>query len=67
MLRGAVSLAQGVGVSAIEAWPLAVGVRHAKGVHLGREGVFARLGFQCIERPSVERAIMRLDLSVHTA
>ena len=30
---------------------------------LGREQVFEDLGFSCVERPSPERVIMRLELS----
>ena len=60
---GAVSLARGNGASAIEAWPLAVGVRRSGNLHVGREGAFARFGFRCIQRPNAERAIMRLDLT----
>lgn len=63
LLRAAVVLARQEGASAIEAWPLAVGVRRAGSEHVGREAVFARLGFQCIQRPTVERAIMRLELA----
>ena len=63
LVRGAVSLARENGASAIEAWPLAVGVRRSGDLHVGREGAFARFGFRCIQRPNAERAIMRLDLS----
>ena len=63
LLRGAVSLAGTAGASAVEAWPLARGVTRPEQAHVGRESVFARLGFECIERPSIERAIMRLELS----
>jgi GNAT superfamily N-acetyltransferase len=62
LLRAAVSLAQDEGASAIEAWPLAAGVRRLEYDHVGRERVFARLGFRCIQRPTAERAIMRLEL-----
>lgn len=63
MLQAAVALARDRGASAVEAWPLATGVRNAAEAHVGREGVFARLGFRCIQRPSPGRAMMRLDLS----
>ena len=62
LVRGAVSLARDHGASAVEAWPLAGGVRRPGSLHVGREGAFARLGFRCIQRPTAERAIMRLDL-----
>jgi hypothetical protein len=63
LLRGAVSLAREAGASAVEAWPLADGVRRPGDAHVGREGVFARLGFECVERPSAERVIMRVELA----
>ena len=63
LVRGAVSLARENCAAAIEAWPLAVGVRRSGDLHVGREGAFARFSFRCIQRPNAERAIMRLDLS----
>lgn len=63
LLRAAVSLARGEGARAIEGWPLATGVQRPGDEHLGREGVFARLGFRCVERPSAERVIMRRELA----
>jgi len=63
LLRGAIALALDAGATAVEAWPLAAGIRRPAEAHLGREGVFARLGFERIERPSLERVIMRLDTS----
>jgi ribosomal protein S18 acetylase RimI-like enzyme len=63
LVRAAVAHAEESGASAIEAWPLAVGVRRPGDLHVGREGVFARLGFRCVQRPNAERAIMRFDVS----
>jgi GNAT superfamily N-acetyltransferase len=63
LLRAAVSVARQEGASAIEAWPLGAGVRRPGYEHLGREAVFARLGFHCIERPTADRSIMRLQLT----
>jgi len=63
LLRAAVSLARQEGASAIEAWPLAAGARRSGYEHVGREAVFARLGFRCIQRPSADRAVMRLELT----
>ncbi len=62
MLRAAVSLARDMEAVAVEAWPLAVGVRNNAEAHVGREGVFARLGFRCVDRSNPERTIMRLEL-----
>lgn len=61
LLRGAISLALASAAPAIEAWPLAHGVRRPAMTHVGRERVFARLGFVAIERPSAERVLMRLE------
>jgi hypothetical protein len=63
LLRGAIALARENGASAVEGWPLAAGVRRAGDAHVGREGVFARLGFSCVQRPGSGRVIMRLDLT----
>ena len=62
LLRAAVALARSEGASAVEGWPLATGVQRPGEEHLGREGLFARVGFQCIERPTADRALMRLEL-----
>lgn len=62
LLRAAVSLAREHGAIAVEAWPLAVGVRNDAEAHVGREGMFAHLGFRRIDRPHPERVIVRLEL-----
>jgi hypothetical protein len=51
------------GASAIEGWPLAGSERRSADDFLGRVQVFEDLGFSCVERPSHERVIMRLELS----
>jgi hypothetical protein len=61
LLRGAVQLARDRGAVAVEAWPLASGVRRPADLHVGREGVFARLGFSRIETAPTDRVIMRLE------
>ncbi|HEY6683445.1 MAG TPA: GNAT family N-acetyltransferase, partial [Propionibacteriaceae bacterium] len=63
LVRAAVELARGEGASALEGWPLARSERRSDDAFLGREQVFEDLGFNCVERPSPERAIMRLELS----
>ena len=62
LVRAAVDLARREGASAIEGWPLAQSDRQSADAFLGREKVFDELGFRCVERPSPQRAIMRLDL-----
>jgi GNAT superfamily N-acetyltransferase len=63
LVRAAVELARREGASAIEGWPLAGSERGSADAFLGREQVFEELGFTCVERPSPERVIMRLELS----
>ena len=62
LIRAAIELARREGASAIEGWPLAESERRARDAFLGREQVFEELGFNCVERPSPERVIMRLEL-----
>ena len=61
LLRAAVALARREGALAIEAWPLAATVRRSSEAFVGQEAVFEHLGFSCIERPTPDRVIMRLD------
>jgi GNAT superfamily N-acetyltransferase len=63
LVRAAVELARREGATAIEGWPLAGSERRSADAFLGREQVFEDLGFSCVERPSAERAIMRLELN----
>ena len=63
LVRAAVELARREGASAIEGWPLAGSERRDADAFLGREQVFDDLGFSCVDRPSAERVIMRLELS----
>jgi hypothetical protein len=62
LLGAAIALARAAGAAAVEAWPLASSVRRPAAAHVGRQGVFARLGFTCVARPLPDRAIMRLEL-----
>ena len=63
MTRAAIELAGREGALAIEGWPVAGSDRQSPDAFLGREKVFEDLGFSCVERPSPQRAIMRLELS----
>ncbi len=62
LVLAAVELARREGAVAIEGWPLAESNRESDDAFLGREKVFEDLGFSCVERPSPERVIMRLEL-----
>ena len=63
LLRAAVALARQQGATAVEAWPLATGVRRPGDEHIGGEALFTRLGFRSVQRPDADRALMRLDLT----
>ena len=62
LIRAAVELARREGASAIEGWPLTGSERRSGDAFLGREQLFEELGFSCVQRPSPERVIMRLEL-----
>lgn len=62
LVRAAVELARGEGAVAIEGWPLARSVGVSADAFLGREEVFAGIGFECVDRPTTQRALMRLEL-----
>jgi GNAT superfamily N-acetyltransferase len=62
LLQGAVGLAWSKRASAVEAWPLAQGARRGHDSHVGREELFADLGFQRVHPLGSDRVFMRLDL-----
>jgi GNAT superfamily N-acetyltransferase len=62
LVRAAIELAHREGAFAIEGWPLAGSNRRSDDAFVGREKVFEDLGFSCVERPSPQRVIMRLEL-----
>ena len=63
LVEAAVALARRQGAVALEAWPLSSSEPRSADAFVGREQLFAELGFRCVERPVPARAIMRLDLS----
>lgn len=63
LVRAAVALARREGAAAIEGWPLAASEHRAVDAFLGRQQVFADLGFQIVDRPSPDRVLMRLELA----
>ena len=62
LVRAAVELARSEGAVAVEGWPLARSEGRSGDAFLGREGLFADLGFTCVARPTAQRAVMRLEL-----
>ena len=61
LITAAVALARREGALAVEGWPITSSTRNPS-VFLGREEVFRAQGFECVDRPSPQRCIMRLDL-----
>jgi GNAT superfamily N-acetyltransferase len=66
LLRAAVDEATAAGATAVEGWPASGPDSNAGNAFLGREDLFARLGFVCVERPGARRAVMRLELPATT-
>jgi GNAT superfamily N-acetyltransferase len=62
LLRAAVTQAAEHHAVAIEGWPVAGPDRRPGEEFVGREKVFADLGFRALDRPSPTRMIMRRDL-----
>ena len=64
LVDAAASLAREHGATALEAWPSS---REAStDAFLGREGLFAELGYHCVARPTPNRAVMRMDFTGRT-
>ena len=62
LVGAATSLARQHNATALEAWPSSRDSSNTD-AHLGREGLFAELGFHCVARPAPNRALMRLDFT----
>ncbi len=62
LVRAAVALAADHRAVAIEGWPVAGPDPRPGEDFVGREKVFADLGFRALDRPSPTRVIMRRDL-----
>jgi GNAT superfamily N-acetyltransferase len=60
--RAAVELARREGALAIEGWPVVAATPRSADAFLGREEVFREVGFDCVDRPTSQRVMMRLDL-----
>lgn len=58
LARAAVEFARGHGARAIEAYPMNAVVEE---LHVGTEGTFVAAGFTEVNRPTVRRAVMRID------
>ncbi len=62
LVGAAVELARRDGATAIEGWPLAAAQQRSAEAFVGREQVFAELGFTPRSRPTPDRVVMRLEL-----
>ena len=61
MIDAAVAMAKRHGAKAIEGIPLTSGAKRGS-EYVGRETAFDACGFQCVARPTPQRAVMRKDL-----
>jgi hypothetical protein len=57
-----VEFARQRGARAIEGYPMTTKNAILEELHVGTEGVFAGAGFAEVSRPTVRRAVMRIDL-----
>lgn len=62
LVRAAVDLARQHDALAVEGWPLVASTPRSGDAFVGREEVFRAAGFGCVDRPTPQRAVMRLDL-----
>jgi len=62
LARAAVDFARERGARAIEGYPMTTKNAILEELHVGTEGVFVAAGFTEVGRPTLRRAVMRLDL-----
>lgn len=62
LISAAVDLARQLGAEAVEGWPVAASYDEPANAHVGRETVFADLGFRVVKRPNSTRVIVRREL-----
>ena len=60
--RAAVDFARERGARAVEGYPMTTKDALLEELHVGTRGVFADAGFAEVTRPTVRRAVMRIDL-----
>lgn len=61
LARAAVDYARGSGARALEAYPMTTAASIASELHVGTYGMFESAGFTEVGRPSIRRAVMRVD------
>ena len=62
LARAAVEHARGAGARALEAYPITTSAVIDEELHVGTLGVFADAGLVEVARPTLRRAVMRIDL-----
>ena len=62
LVMAAVEVARREGAVALEGWPLAASQGRSGDDFVGREQTFVHAGFHCVDRPTPQRVVMRLDL-----
>jgi GNAT superfamily N-acetyltransferase len=67
LARAAVDHARTHGARALEAYPMTTKNALLEELHVGTVGAFAAAGFVEVSRPTVRRAVMRIDFSTSTA
>jgi len=61
LARAAVDFARERGARALEGYPMTTKNVISEELHVGTEGVFAAAGFTEVSRPTLRRAVMRID------
>jgi GNAT superfamily N-acetyltransferase len=67
LARAAVDFARGRGARAIEAYPMTNKNALLEELHVGTEATFAGAGFAEVTRPTIRRAVMRIDFEKGSA
>jgi len=66
LARAAVDFARERGARAIEGYPMTSKNAMLEELHVGTEGTFAAAGFTGVSRPTIRRAVMRIDFEKGT-
>ena len=67
LARAAVDFARARGARAIEGYPMTTKNALLEELHVGTEGTFAAAGFTEVSRPTIRRAVMRIDFEKGSA
>jgi GNAT superfamily N-acetyltransferase len=67
LARAAVDFARGRGARAVEAYPMTTKNAILEELHVGTEATYAAAGFTEVTRPTIRRAVMRVDFEKGSA